>query len=66
MKTTARKHDAERRYSFEEYLKHFTPASQSEERREYTDEPEEIGRRIVREALKELKKNLQRHLSANK
>jgi hypothetical protein len=58
MKTTAQKHDAERRYSFEEYLKLFTPGKHpkaGKENKEYTDDPAEIGRRLAREALQEMK-----------
>jgi len=54
MKTTAQKQEAERRYSFEEYLKHFT--SRKSRRKAGSDDPAEIGRRIAREALQEMNK----------
>ena len=61
MKTTAKKQDAERRYSFEEYLKHFTP--QITDDREVGDDPEEIGRQMAAEALREMKNRLAKHLT---
>jgi hypothetical protein len=60
----SKKPEVDRQYSFDEYLKAFTPDEPDEQQVRDAD-PEEIGREIATEALKELQMNLSSPSSGN-
>jgi len=54
-----RKTPVDREYSYEEYLKRFSPECRDADDAD-TDDPQEVGRAIAQEALEALDRNLSR------